>query len=80
MKSSERVTNGPKISKNFFSKRQIEIIRLICRQYSSQQIGKKLGISKRTVEGHREDIYKKAKAKNAIGLVLYALKHRMYKI
>ncbi len=57
--------------------REIEIIKLICQEYSSEDIGNFLFIEKRTVESHRTNIMKKTKSHNIIGIVLYALKHKL---
>jgi DNA-binding NarL/FixJ family response regulator len=62
-----------------FTEREKEIIRLICLQYTAQEIGEKLFISKRTVEGYRTKILEKMGVKNTAGVVVYALKHDMIK-
>ena len=62
-----------------FTERETEIIRLICLQYTAQEIGDKLFISKRTVEGYRTKILEKMGVKNTAGVVVYALKHDMIK-
>jgi len=60
-----------------FSKREIEIIILSCREFSSKEIASKLFISVRTVEKHRKHIMLKTKSKNFIGSILFALKRKM---
>ncbi|MFM2362016.1 MAG: hypothetical protein RLZZ316_918 [Bacteroidota bacterium] len=62
-----------------FTTREIEIIKLICRQHTAQQIGETLFLSKRTVEGYRIKIMEKMHAKNTAGVVVYALKHGLIK-
>ena len=57
------------------TKRETEILILIAREYSTQQIAEKLFISERTVETHRKNIFAKTKAKSIIGLSKYALQH-----
>lgn len=56
-------------------KRELEIIVMASKEYSSAQIADKLCINIRTVETHRKRIMEKTKAKNFIGVVLFALKH-----
>ncbi|WP_284653529.1 response regulator transcription factor [Flavobacterium terrisoli] len=58
-----------------FSRREIEIIVLSCRELSSKEIASSLYISVRTVEKHRNHIMEKAHSKNFIGAILYALKN-----
>jgi len=68
------------ILKNPFStlsKREIEIVRLIAQEFSNIDIAERLKISKRTVETHRKNIFRKIKVKSVIGLVLLALKNKV---
>jgi len=60
-----------------FNDREKEIIKLICLQFTAQEMGIKLFISKRTVEGYRTRILEKINAKNTAGVVVYALKNNL---
>ena len=62
-----------------FGDREKEIIKLICLQNTAQEIGDKLFISKRTVEGYRTKLMEKMNVKNTAGVVIYALKHDLIK-
>ena len=62
-----------------FNEREKDIIKLICQQYTAQEIGEKLFISKRTVEGYRIKILEKMNVKNTAGVVIFALKHNFIK-
>ncbi|WP_055434752.1 response regulator transcription factor [Lacinutrix algicola] len=62
---------------NYFTKREIEVLELICKQMTTSDIAKKLFISPRTVEGHRNNLLLKTEAKNVAGLVIYALKNKL---
>jgi len=66
--------------KPHFSDREIQVIRLICAQFCSKEIGKQLEISSRTVESTRDRIMEKIGARNVVGVVLYAVKHGIYVI
>lgn len=57
--------------------REIEIIRLIEKEYSNKQIAETLFISERTVETHRKNIFRKTETNSVIGLVKYAYEHRL---
>lgn len=59
-------------------KREHTVLRLTCREYSSTEIGSRMGISRRMVEKIRLDLLRKAKAKNVIGLAKYAIKNEIY--
>jgi DNA-binding NarL/FixJ family response regulator len=62
-----------------FSDREKEIIKLICKQFTAQQIGNTLFLSKRTVEGYRTKIMEKMDVKNTAGVVIFALKNNLVK-
>jgi PAS domain S-box-containing protein len=57
--------------------RELEVIKLIVKDYSSQEIADKLFISIRTVETHRKNIMGKLHAKSIIGLVHYAIQNHL---
>jgi DNA-binding NarL/FixJ family response regulator len=59
------------------SKRENEVLELICEGYSNNEIAAKLGISKRTIEGHRSNLISKTGVKNSIHLVLFAMKNNI---
>ena len=54
------------------SNRELEILLLITEGYSNQQIADKLFISKRTVEGHKEKIYRKTSTYSTQSIIAYA--------
>ena len=60
--------------------REKEVLQLICEQYTAQEIGKKLFISRRTVEGHRNNLLLKLNCRNIAGLVVFALQKELVKI
>ncbi len=67
------------VAKAEFSEREKEIIAGICDEMTNKEIGDKLFISVRTVEGHRLKILEKMNVKNTVGLVVYAIKNGIVK-
>jgi DNA-binding NarL/FixJ family response regulator len=67
-------------SNELLSKRENEILKLICLENTNQEIGDKLCISKRTVENHRQKILEKIGAKNTVGLVVYAIANDIHSL
>lgn len=63
--------------KKVLSSRELEILQLIIEEYSSEEIGEKLFISKRTVETHRANILEKTGCHNIIGLIKYAVRNKL---
>jgi len=58
-----------------FTERETEIIKLICKGLSTPEIGQQLHLSPKTVENYRTKILQKAKCKNSVQLVVYALQN-----
>jgi DNA-binding NarL/FixJ family response regulator len=62
------------------STREEEIVFLICKGLSNQEIADKLYLSKRTVDKHRENILHKTQSKNTAGIVMYAVKNGIVEV
>jgi len=60
------------------TEREIEIIQLVCRELTNNEIGKELSLSSRTVDWHRNNILAKIGCKNTAGLVLFAVKNNIF--
>ncbi len=61
------------------SPREAEILQLIAKEYTNEQIGQKLFISPRTVETHRKNIFTKTGTKTIVGLIRYAIERELIK-
>ncbi len=57
------------------TERELEILRYICEGFTNTEIGEKIFLSPRTVDGHRTRIMDKVGVKNTAGLVVYAIKN-----
>ena len=62
------------------SKRELEVLQLIVKDMSNQQIADALYISIRTVETHKLNMISKTATNNVAGLVVYAIKNRLVDI
>lgn len=54
--------------------REVEVLKLVCQEYSNQEIADKIFLSVRTVEGYRARLFEKTGSKNLVGLVIFAIK------
>jgi two-component system nitrate/nitrite response regulator NarL len=54
------------------TERELEILKLITREFSNKQIAEALFISERTVETHRKNIFRKTETSSIVGLIKYA--------
>jgi DNA-binding NarL/FixJ family response regulator len=66
--------------KNAFTKKEVQIMRMICEELQNVQIAKKMSLGVRTVESYRERIFEKTGARNIAGVVIYAIRNGVYKL
>ena len=66
--------------KNKFTKREMEIIHLVCEKHSNTEIAKKLFIEVRTVETHLYNIYRESNTHSHNDLMKYAEKHNFFTV
>ncbi|MBN8693523.1 MAG: response regulator transcription factor [Bacteroidetes bacterium] len=64
--------NAPKLSK-----RELEVVKLICNQHTNREIATIMCLSPRTIDTYRESIFQKTGAKNSVGVALFAFTHRL---
>ena len=57
------------------TKRELEILQLVVKEFTTKEISEQLTISINTIDTHRKNIMRKLEVKNTIGLVKYAIKH-----
>jgi two-component system, NarL family, response regulator NreC len=57
------------------TKREQEILQLVCKEFSNAEIAEKLFLSVGTVETHRKRIIAKLGVNNTVGLVKFAVRH-----
>jgi len=77
IKDSERKKSSDEVH---LTLREIEIIRLIEKEYCNKQIAEKLFISERTVETHRKNIYRKTQTSGLISLIKYAYENKLIEL
>jgi DNA-binding NarL/FixJ family response regulator len=80
MIARSRFKAGEKLPKIEFSDRELSVIRYICQEMANKEIASQLNLSIRTIEGYRDRIQEKIGAKNAAGIVVYAIKNNIYSI
>jgi DNA-binding NarL/FixJ family response regulator len=75
LQNDEHRTGEP--GKLSLTKREIEIVTLICGEYSNKQIACKLALSQHTVETYKKSIRKKTGAYTAVGVAMAAIRHKI---
>lgn len=65
---------------NELTERETEVLLLICKGFTNNEIADKLVLSKRTVDKHRENLLQKTQSKNTANLVIFAIKNGLLQI
>jgi len=65
------------VSSGDLTERELEVLKLICRELTNKEIAEKLYISIRTVDAHRRNLLQKTGARNTAGLVKYAVRNNL---
>ena len=78
--SGEAVTKG-KVPDKFLidslTERELDVLKLITKEYSSLQIAEMMFLSVYTIETYRKSLLKKLNVKNSVGLAMYAYKNKI---
>ena len=67
----------PEDNKISLTRREKEILQLLCEGLSNKEIADELYISERTVLGHKSNLLLKTNCKNSLSLMAYAIKNKM---
>ncbi len=62
-----------------FTDRELEVIQLVCLEFSNKEIANQLQLSQRTIETHRVRIMERMNVKSVAGLVAYAYSNGLMK-
>ncbi len=79
---AKRKANAPKRSRFSveapLTSREKEVLELVVKEYSNQEIANALFISVRTVDAHKRNLIEKTGAKNIAGLVMFAVNNQLF--
>ncbi|WP_311195904.1 LuxR C-terminal-related transcriptional regulator [Antarcticibacterium sp. 1MA-6-2] len=67
-------------TKEELSPREKEFLHLACSERTYKQVADEMNLSPKTIDGYREVLFSKLDVKSRVGLVLFAIKHRMVNI
>ncbi len=68
---------NPVTTKEELTSRELEILKLVCEEFTTVGIAEKLFISPRTVDTHRKNILEKTQSKTIVGLIKYAFENNI---
>jgi len=72
---SIKVVERPKEER--LSYREIEVLEMVCKGLSNQEVAKKLFLSEKTVKNHLTNVFRKIGVADRTQAVLYAIKHKI---
>jgi len=64
--------------KSLLNEKEIAVVKFICQEYSSKEIADKVFTTAKYVDRMRKRIEEKIGAKNMAGIVVYAVRNRIY--
>ncbi len=76
---SKEETPAPELREDL-TKREVEILDLICKGYTIKEISEKLFISQRTVDGHKANLFRKTGVDSSVKLVTFAIRNNLYRV
>jgi len=79
---SKLMVNGkikPQVESRYveFTQFELQVLQMICKEFTTQEIADVTFKAKRTIEGARTMMLQKVGARNVVGLVMYAVKHNL---
>ena len=60
------------------TKRELQVLQLICKEQTNNEIGEQLFLSPRTIEGYRNRLLEKTGVRNTAGLVVFAIRNELF--
>lgn len=76
--SNPEASPGFMSSEHGLTEREIDVLRLICKELTTLEISEELFLSPKTIEGYRKALIDKTGARNMAGLVLFAIRNGLY--
>lgn len=74
-KANEEISLISQLTEN-----ELTFLQLACTEMTYKEIAQKMELSPRTIDGYRDELLKKLKVQTRIGLVIFAIKHGLYKL
>lgn len=63
-----------------FKENELTFIKLACSEMTYKEIASIMNLSPKTIDGYRQDLFRRLNLKNRVGLVMYALKKNLIKL
>ena len=60
--------------------REIEFLKLACTEMTYKEVADKMCLSPKTIDGYREALFAKLNVRNRVGMVIYAVRNKIYTV
>lgn len=61
-----------------FKENELVFMKLACSELTYKEIAEKMFLSPKTIDGYRDSLFTKLNVRNRVGLVMYAIKNKIY--
>lgn len=78
--TGNEIHNGAAAEIPSLTKKEMIFIEMACTEMTYKEIADKMKLSQRTVEGYRDDVFKKLNVMSRVGLVLFAIRQGLCKV
>ncbi|MGJ8744116.1 response regulator transcription factor [Polaribacter sp.] len=75
-----RSLTGNASEEQTFKDRELTFMKLACTELTYKEIAEKMFLSPKTIDGYRDVLFSKLNVRNRVGLVMYAIKNKIYTI
>lgn len=62
------------------SEKEIILLKYACEELTYKEIADRMGLSPKTIDGHRDELFKKLDVKSRVGLVIFAIRNGLVEI
>jgi DNA-binding NarL/FixJ family response regulator len=74
----DRARDGEALPADPLTPRELEVVKLVAEAHTSEQIARHLGLSRKTVERHRENVLAKLGMRDRVELTRYAIRRGLF--
>ena len=60
--------------------REVTLLKFACEELTYKEIADRMGLSPKTIDGHRDELFRKLDVKSRVGLVIFAVTNGIVEI
>ncbi|WP_024771321.1 MULTISPECIES: response regulator transcription factor [Aquimarina] len=79
LRNSEEAGGSKNLQEKLTDKERV-FLKFACSELTYRSIAGEMGLSPKTIENYRETVFKKLEVKTRVGLVIYCMKNKLFKI